>query len=206
MSSVSSRESRTDGSAVLRAIGAARMLSMAVEESIESAIRAELAGDRLSPSQWKLLEIFALSAASNVTEVAAFLSVSTAAASKAVDRLVRLGLMSREEDHEDRRHIRLTLSVDGKRLVEDYLQRLDQRTQELFRHISPDQLDQITDHLETLAVAALRGASSLDRVCLQCGLQRRDTCILEERLGATCLFRSHHRSPMRSHSGQPVGH
>jgi DNA-binding MarR family transcriptional regulator len=49
----------------------------------------------------------------NISEVADSLSLSQSSASRAVDRLVGNGLISRQEDPEDRRNKRLTLTPDG---------------------------------------------------------------------------------------------
>ena len=80
---------------ILRLLGAARMFSLALEQLVESKVQQEVAGGRLSRTQWKLLEVFALTDVHNVTDLAAFQGVSTAAASKSADRLVRLGLLTR---------------------------------------------------------------------------------------------------------------
>src|SRR5690606_8865803 len=112
-------------------LGAARILSLAVQETVESKLQTELAGDRLSRSQWKLLEIFATTQVGTVTEVAAYQGVSTAAASKAVERLARLNLLQRAVDTQDRRHVRLSLSAEGYALANAYLRRLDLRLTEL---------------------------------------------------------------------------
>jgi DNA-binding MarR family transcriptional regulator len=49
----------------------------------------------------------------NISEVAHSIFLSQSAASRAVDRLVDNGLISRQEDPEDRRNKRLTLTPDG---------------------------------------------------------------------------------------------
>jgi DNA-binding MarR family transcriptional regulator len=49
----------------------------------------------------------------NISEVAHSIFLSQSAASRAVDRLVDNGLISRQEDPEDRRSKRLTLTPDG---------------------------------------------------------------------------------------------
>ena len=178
-------------------LGAARILSLAVQETVESKLQAELAGDRLSRSQWKLLEIFATTEVGNVTEVAAYQGVSTAAASKAVDRLVRLNLLERAEDHEDRRHICLSLSEEGRALSAEYGRRMHQRLAELFGTIPPEGLLQLAKELDHLSVEVLRGAGSAAQVCVQCGSHEHDGCLMEDSLNRTCQFHSVHRPMLR---------
>lgn len=52
-----------------------------------------------------------------VAEAAEHLCLSQSAASRAVDRLVEMGLVQREESQHDRRCRRLTLSPEGERLI-----------------------------------------------------------------------------------------
>lgn len=174
-------------------LGTARILALAVQETVESKLQAELAGDRLSPSQWKLLEIFATTEVGNVTEVAAYQGVSTAAASKAVDRLVRLGLLERAEDHEDRRHIRLSLSPEGSRISSAYLARLEARLCELFAGLAVEELNHLSSQLDQLTTTVLRAASNATQICVQCGLNRRAGCLMDEALHRQCLYHSVHR-------------
>ncbi len=55
----------------------------------------------------------------NVAEVAESIALSHSAASRAVDRLVRAGLISRSEDPQDRRNKRLGLTESGLALVKE---------------------------------------------------------------------------------------
>ena len=186
--------SRPHGKAVPRAagqlLGAARMLSLAIQETVESKLHEELAGDRLSRSQWKLLEIFATTTVGTVTEVAAYQGVSTAAASKAVERLVRLNLLERTVDIRDRRHIRLSLSAEGGSLVTAYLRHLDLRLAELLGANGSDDLAEIGRVLERITVSVLSAADDLSQICIQCELNAREGCLMEATLHRECLFYS----------------
>lgn len=53
-----------------------------------------------------------------VSEAAALLGITKAAASQMVDRLVKQGLITRTEHEVDRRHTRLMLSAKGQKLTE----------------------------------------------------------------------------------------
>ncbi|MCC6265472.1 MAG: winged helix DNA-binding protein [Bryobacterales bacterium] len=170
------------------------MLSLAIQESVELKLQTELAGDRLSRSQWKLLEIFATTTVGNVTEVAAYLGVSTAAASKAVDRLVRLHLLERTVDTLDRRHVRLALSPEGKTLAHAFLQGLNLRLHELLGEAESRDLAEIRRVLDELTAKVLNAVGNPSGICLQCGLNAREECLVDEILRRDCLFHLLHRS------------
>lgn len=54
-----------------------------------------------------------------VSDLGDHLGVSSAAASQMLDRLVEEGLISRVEDPEDRRMKRITLTADGRRILDE---------------------------------------------------------------------------------------
>lgn len=178
----------------LELLGAARMLSLAIQEALEVRLQAELAGDRLSRSQWRLLEIFATTTVGNVTEVATYLGVSTAAASKAVDRLVRLKLLDRSVDTQDRRHVCLSLSPEGEALASAYLQRLNLRLNELVGDTGNGNLAEIRHALDRITARVINVAGNSAEICIQCGLNARENCLVEEILHRDCSFHLLHRS------------
>lgn len=174
-------------------LGAARMLSLAIQEAVEARLHAELAGDRLSRSQWKLLEIFATTPVANVTEVAAYLGVSTAAASKAVDRLARQNLLERSIDTQDRRHVRLALSPEGGALVSTFLERLQLRLNEIWGDAEGEELAGMGSALDRLTASVMRAAGNPSETCIQCELNRRAACLVKESLHRDCFFHTLHR-------------
>lgn len=187
-----------------RLLGAARMLSLAIQEALEEKLHAELAGERLSPSQWRLLEIFATTTVGNVTEVAAYLGVSTAAASKAVDRLVRLELLDRAVDTQDRRHVRLSLSPEGEALASAFLRRLNSRLNELVGDAGNGNLAEIRHALDRITARVINVAGNPAEICVQCGLNARENCLAVDILHRDCSFHLLHRSAEARPQTPPV--
>lgn len=66
--------------------------------------------------QWRIL-VLASIAPQNVTGVAADLGVHPSNVTRACDRLVRAGLLNREQLAQDRRQVELTLSARGEKLM-----------------------------------------------------------------------------------------
>jgi DNA-binding MarR family transcriptional regulator len=178
------------------------MFSLVMEQLVESRVQQDMAGDRLSRSQWRLLEIFALTEVRNVTDLAAFQGVSTAAASKAADRLVRMGLLTREEDMEDRRHIQLRLSGEGQRLTRDYLAALQARVTKVFADADVLPARKLAQEMDELTATATATRSEMERICLQCAANRHTACLVQQRKGQQCAFMLHHRvvNPLMQHA------
>ncbi len=89
-----------------------------------------------------------------VSEIANQMSVSNAAASQLVDKMVHLGLVERTEDAEDRRAKRLSLTAKGRRLLERSLEARLAWTHDLVAHLSPDRQAAVAAALRNLIDAS----------------------------------------------------
>ena len=88
-------------------LGSAQIFTNAVNDLMEEQLH-EVTDEQLTFSQLKLLKMVSLTDNYTVSDVAAFLGVSNAAASRAVDRLVKRELVDRAEAEADRRAVRLS--------------------------------------------------------------------------------------------------
>lgn len=66
---------------------------------------------------------------------------SRSAVSKAVDALVNKGLVSRLPDEHDRRHVHLTLTGEGQRLLEAVYDQAEAWLRDKFQSLPPDELE-----------------------------------------------------------------
>ena len=106
-------------SAIGDLLASASIFSSAVNELMADRLR-DVAGDRLTFAQLKVLTLVAHTEGIGVSDIATFLGVSPAAASKAVGRLVENGLLDRAAVPSDRRALHLSPTEDGRRLLEGY--------------------------------------------------------------------------------------
>lgn len=73
----------------------------------------------ISPSQFPLLKVLEAKGEATVSEVAASLSMSVAGATGLIDRLVKAGLVERRRDEADRRLVFVTLSPEGRAMLDE---------------------------------------------------------------------------------------
>lgn len=175
-------------------LGSARMFTACFSGVCEDVPLAKISQGQLTPSQLRLLELVSLSEGLTIHEVASFLRVSVAAASQAVDRLVRRDLLRRQMKEDDRRTCELSLTRAGKRMLAAYESARQQAVQEVLERFSPGDLRRATELLDRLAVALYNQIDSAEAVCLQCGTYFRERCIVRGLGRHTCFYE---RYPVR---------
>lgn len=74
--------------------------------------------EKLTASQWRALVVVAQRQGTALHEVATALGVHPSTATRTCDRLVAAALISRNDDPDDRRYLALTVTDEGRRLVE----------------------------------------------------------------------------------------
>jgi DNA-binding MarR family transcriptional regulator len=117
---------------IQQVMGASHLFSSSVNDVLEGALK-EATDQELTMSQVKLLLLISNPGQRfKVMDVAEFLGVTNAAASRSIDRLVQRGLVDRTVTPEDRRAVDLTLTP----LAEDLLGRFaEARNRELTRRL-----------------------------------------------------------------------
>lgn len=187
-------------SLIIEFLGSAHTFEHAVEQVIEEQLWRKATGNQLSVSQLKLLKLIGLSGATTVSDAALFLGISNAAASVAVDKLVRLALIRRGKGSEDRRAIHLSLTELGRRMLDDYDAALQAKLVEVFGRFSPEEFHRAVDFLDVLSTLIVDPRAMRDKICVQCGIYFRQKCSLRQNFGRQCLY----LRPREHRGGQPA--
>ena len=170
------------------------IFSSAVDELMEEQLREELGGE-VTISQLRLLKLVASTNVESISEVAVFNRVTNAAASKAVDRLVRRGLLQRVESKTDRRVNELSLLPEAKSLLERY-EKVQQRVLDgLFRQFMPEDFINTADLLDRLSADIVELETAPPELCFRCGIYFREKCLLRDVVKRTCYYHLHKRKP-----------
>jgi DNA-binding MarR family transcriptional regulator len=173
-------------------LGSIQILSSAVNDLLTGQLR-KITGNQLTFSQWKLLKLVALTEGHTVSAVAEFLGVSNAAASKAVDRLVRRNLLRRTEAEADRRAVELSVTQEGSDLLAKVEDRGSEPLREVLGQLPAEQLRDITTALDQLSIGFVERDNGAKRLCFRCGIHFRDRCLLRQ-TGGECYFQLHRRT------------
>jgi len=172
-------------------LSSARVFAWSVREVIERTVLREVAGDKLTFSQLKLLYLVAHTDSLNIGDAAAFLGVTCGAASRAVEKLVQRGLLCRITPAEDRRSFRLSLTEASRKLMEEYQAARDYRTKIAFEQFTAEEIERTSQLLDRLAGAIVSGASRPAAVCMQCEIYYREHCRFGECGRRNCFYQRH---------------
>ncbi len=169
-------------------LGSAHVFASAVADVIEARLLKEVTQNQITTSQLKLLKLISLTGTRTIGDVATFLGVSNAAASKAVDKLVRMMLLRRSEEETDRRAIHLSLTQPSRRLLANYDAARQRKLQEIFRDFDPKELQKAATLLDRLSACIVDSSANPEQMCLQCGIHARKECVLRTILKRSCIF------------------
>ncbi len=170
-------------------IGNSLIFASALHRVVEQGALREAVGQDLTESQFKLLKLLSLSESHSLGDVSSFLSVSNAAASKAVDKLVSRMLLRRTEGELDRRSIRLTLTEPARRILVAYDSALRRKLQQIFAPFSDEELLKATQMLSSFTERIVGHPEGSGEVCLQCGMYFPERCVREQ-AGGACGYQS----------------
>jgi DNA-binding MarR family transcriptional regulator len=177
-------------------LGSAHIFSSSVKKILEERVLRDVVGDRLTFQQYKLLRLVAGTDGHSIGEVALFLGVSNAAASKGVDKLVRRRFLHRAEDKADRRATHLTLTDQGRRVIEAYEKMRNEKMTGIFEAFPESELHRAAELLDRLSASLVAHGENPGEVCLQCGIYFRDRCLVRQLAKRNCFYARH-----ESHKG-----
>lgn len=95
-------------------------------------------------------------------DIARYMSVTSSNVTRLVDRLVQQGLVRREEDQDDRRFLRHSLTHEGEAVLGDVQQRATSFVEHIFDELSDSDLLHLTEVFDKLWVAAKRSRHHMD--------------------------------------------
>jgi len=172
-------------------IASALIFSTAITELLDDKIRSVF-GDKYTLAQLRLLKMVSRTHAGTVTDVAAFLGVSNAAASKAVDRLVKRNLVRRDESKSDRRAIQLSLTTEGVDVLKRYEDVQGQTLDSLFGQFEPGEFIHTGEILDRLSADLVNVGARSGEMCFRCGVYFRKKCILRDVNNRVCYYQIRH--------------
>jgi DNA-binding MarR family transcriptional regulator len=170
-------------------LGSAHLFSSALTEILQNRLLWEAGATNLSFSQLKLLQLLAITETQTIGELAAFLGVSNAAASKTVEKLVQSGWVSRTTAESDRRTAHVALTRRAHHLLAVYERKRQQKLAKVFDKASLEELRRMATLMDQITVEMVNHSAKPEDICLHCGIYFRDKCLVRDLGGHSCLYR-----------------
>jgi DNA-binding MarR family transcriptional regulator len=131
-------------------VDAARVFSAVTAESIAQA------GDGVTLPQLRVLTLASTAGSLNNSQVADALGVHISNASRICERLVQAGLLSRRDSPSDRRQVELTLTIEGRRVLDVVTNHRRGLFRRVLVHLSEEQRSNLGQALEDFTESADR--------------------------------------------------
>ncbi|MBI2503169.1 MAG: MarR family transcriptional regulator [Candidatus Latescibacteria bacterium] len=164
----------------------AHIFASTVREILEEKYLRQTTTLDVTVPQFNLLKLIAHNGKHQVGELASFLGVSQAAASKNVDKLVRLKLIIREVQQSDRRAASLSLTHKGKSVIHRYEALKEEKLKEILESLTAGELATLMQGLEKVAHLILEKELDRNR-CMRCNAYYVKSCLLKPLCG-NCLY------------------
>lgn len=129
----------------------------------------EIGNEELTDVQLTCLRFVRLHPDPSVGEIAEGLNVSNAASAKLIDRLVKKGLLTREEDQRDRRVLKIKLTQDSEKLLNRANEIQTRQFQDILSRMSAAEVNVFESGLISFINAASIEAKQIEEICLRCG-------------------------------------
>jgi DNA-binding MarR family transcriptional regulator len=166
-------------------LGSAQIFSAAVSGLLEAQV--EEAGLDLALSQVRMLALIERLPRCGIADLADYMGVSNAAVSRAVDRLVRRGLVDRSPSGDDRRAVDLEVTPTGRGTIRRYQAAVRRALDELTGSLEPERVQHAIALLDQLSLVMVQRYADVDEACFRCGMHFREKCVLRRVMGRRCL-------------------
>jgi DNA-binding MarR family transcriptional regulator len=172
---------------VTRFLRCGHILGSLLREILEESYLGGRCDRTLTRTQFCLLKLSTVNAELHLSEVARYLGVTPAAMTKNVDKLERLGYVSRATGESDRRSIVLTALPAGIAMVRDYETFKESRIAPVIASLDQDELEDLCDLLEGLCVDLVRHGHPATGRCMRCAGYYSADCLVGLEMGDCAL-------------------
>ena len=125
------------------------------------------------------------------------MDISSAAVSKNIDRLEHLGLVARHAKPEDRRSLEILLLENGLAILQEFDRILGEKQKHLMDQFSRREKEDLLDLVKRVIIFTLAEEQDTEVICLQCGGNCGDTCVIESCKGL-CILPEKKKMPRQS--------
>jgi len=154
-----------------------QLLAFLTRHYIEGRFIGEATDKPISFVHMNLMRILEQNPGRTVGDIARYMNVSYPAATKTIDKLVKLGFLRRREDTHDRRIAHLHLTAAGRTLVNKYTVLKRDQLEEVISNFGAEEASVFNKHLNTFARKIVEHIPIKAGICMHCGAFSPTDCI-----------------------------
>jgi len=145
---------------------------------------------QLTKNQYTILNILNKTGPVLVSRIAELMQFSRAAASKNVDVLFNLKLISRKVISKDRRKMSISILKSGEKIVEEFEEIIDKKQHKALASLSKNEQQKLSELLGKYVNQYLSHNEDIDLICSKCNGKINNGCVLVEH-DVKCRFNVH---------------
>jgi len=138
----------------------------------------EICDEQITVGQAKCLCFILAQETVTIGDISRGLGISYPAATKNITRLAEKGLVSRTANHTDRRNVFVEITAKGKELTAKIKPEKLRRLGSLLDKVDANDLRDLCKGIEALLSAALTDRKLVQNICLHCGREHVEHCII----------------------------
>lgn len=164
-----------------------RIMAQAMTEICQRSTLEMASPTRLTRNQFTILKILSNGSSIQIGTMARLLDISNPAVSKNIDRLANMGLVARRPNPDDRRRLEIILLSPGMAIVTEYERILGLKQKHLMEHFQLEEKVVLLDLVKRVTRYTLAEEQDIEAICLQCGGNCGEDCVIENRKGTCSL-------------------
>jgi DNA-binding MarR family transcriptional regulator len=150
-------------------LSSSHIFASAINQILENDLLRRVSPIHVSLAQVHILKLIERDGEHLVSDIAKFLGVSAPAASRSLDRLVRMGLLRRAVPSVDRRTAPLRITLEGRKLLKEYDQVRAECLLPVLDKFTDEELGQFSGLVNRFARFLIEEGGHSGDQCLRCG-------------------------------------
>ncbi|MEN8006366.1 MAG: MarR family transcriptional regulator [Candidatus Krumholzibacteriota bacterium] len=164
-----------------------RIMALVIADICHRSTLQKASSVHLTRNQFTILKVLSTQGDFQISDLARLLDISNAAISKNIDRLEQLGLVARQTKPDDRRSLDLVLLNEGYVILDEYDRILGDKQKHLMEQFSGREKKALLDMVKKVITFTLAEEQDTEVICLQCGGNCGDSCVIETCQGLCTL-------------------
>lgn len=164
-----------------------RIMAQVIADICQRNTRKMASPIHLTANQFTILRVLGTEGEFQTGDLARLLDISSAAISKNITRLVKLDLVSRKAKPEDRRSLDIVLLENGRNIVREFDRILAEKQKHVMDRLSPEEKESLLSLVQKVISYTIAEEQDMDLICLQCGGNCGDNCVIESGSGLCSL-------------------